>query len=204
MSHNDLSDKELVRLSIEGDTEARELFVENYSKLVYSCVHETLRMYCKDFLREDVEDIYNDIFLSLFKDDCKKLGQFRGDNNCTVASWLRIIAINSTRNFITRNRTFISLESATEEGLTHIDRMSDSRPSVLNQLIESEEIKLFKELIDELKPDDRLILKYYYKGSLPPEEIAKIMNVAVNTVYSKISRIKKRLKEILKSKKLLS
>ncbi len=196
MDQNNSSDKELLKECIEGNSEARAVFVERFSKLIYSCIHETLRMNCRDFLREDFEDIFNDIFLSLFKDDCKKLRQFRGDNDCTVASWLRIIAINTTRNFITRNRTFISLENDSEK--------PNPGPSALDQLIDSEEIVLFRQLLDELKPDDRLVLRYYYKGDIPPEEIAKIMNIAVNTVYSKISRTKKRLKEILESKKLLS
>jgi RNA polymerase sigma-70 factor (ECF subfamily) len=204
MEENSLSDKDLLKRCIEGNSEARAVFVEKYSRLIYSCIHETLRMNCSDFLREDIEDIFNDIFLSLFKDDCKKLRQFRGDNNCTVASWLRIIAINTTRNFITRNRTFISLENDSDQGLAQIDKRPNPGPSALDQLIDSEEIVLFKQLINELKHDDRLLLTYYYKGDIPPEEIAKIMNITVNTVYSKISRTKKRLKEILESKKLLS
>jgi RNA polymerase sigma-70 factor (ECF subfamily) len=199
-----LSEKELLKACINNGPGASGLFVEKYSRLIYSCIHETLRMNCSDFLREDIEDIHNSIFVSLFKDDCKKLRQFRGDNNCTVASWLRIIAINSTRNFIVRNRTFISLENASEQGLAHIDKMPNPESSVLNRLIDSEEIRLFKQLLDELKPDDRLILKYYYKSDISPDEIAKIMNITVNTVYSKISRTKKKLKEILESKKLLS
>ena len=204
MEQNNLSDKELLRTCIEDSPEARAVFVEKYSRLIYSCIHETLRMNCSDFLREDIEDIFNDIFLSLFKDDCKKLRQFRGDNNCTVASWLRIIAINTTRNFIMRNRTFISLDNSSEQGLAHLDKMQNPEPSALNQLIDSEEIRLFRQLLDELKPDDRLVLKYYYKSDISPDEIAAIMNITVNTVYSKISRTKKRLKEILESKKLLS
>ena len=199
-----LSEKELLKACINNGPGAGGLFVEKYSRLIYSCIHETLRMNCSDFLREDIEDIHNSIFVSLFKDDCKKLRQFRGDNSCTPASWLRIIAINSTRNFIVRNRTFISLESASEQGLAHIDKMPNPEPSVLNRLIDSEEIILFKQLLDELKPDDRLILKYYYRSDLSPDEIAGIMNITANTVYSKISRTKKRLKEILESKKLLS
>jgi RNA polymerase sigma-70 factor (ECF subfamily) len=204
MDHNNLSDKELLENCIEGDPEARNVFVEKYARLIYGSVHETLRLNCSGYIREDIEDIFNDILLSFFRDDSKKLRQFRGDNNCTVASWLRIIAINTTRNFIARKKTFISLEDAPGDGPARIDRMSSHEPSALKRLMDSEEIMLFRELLKELKPDDRLVLKYYYKSDISPEEIAKIMNITVNTVYSKISRTKKRLKEILENKKSLS
>ncbi len=204
MEQNNLSDKELLEQCIKGGPESRNVFVEKYARLIYACVHETLRQNCSGFISEDIEDIFNDILLSFFRDDCKKLRQFRGDNNCTVASWLRIIAINTTRNFITRNRTFISLEDAPGDGPAHIDRMSSHEPSALEQLMDSEEIMLFRELLKELNSDDRLVLKYYYKSDISPEEIAKIMNITVNTVYSKISRTKKKLKEILENKNSLS
>jgi RNA polymerase sigma factor (sigma-70 family) len=202
MSHS--SDRELLKACIEGDPGARDLFVERFSKLIYSSVHETLRMYSADFLREDIEDIHNNIFLSLFKDNSKKLRQFRGDNKCSVASWLRIIAINMSRNAIIRNRTFVSLDNSAEEGKAYIDALSGQDASVLDQLIDSEQIRLLNGSMDTLKADDRLIMKYYYKEELPPDEIAQIMNIAVNTVYSKISRIKKRLRRILESRNLLS
>lgn len=204
MEQKQAPEKELLKACIKGTAEAKGLFIEKYSGLIYSCIHETLRMYCPDFLRDDIEDIHNSIFVSLFKDECRKLRQFRGDNNCTVASWLRIVAVNTTRNVITRNRTCISLEQASAQGLAHIDRIPHPQPSVLNELMNAEDITLLKKSIEKLKPADRLILKYYYKSNIPPDEIAKIMNIAVNTVYSRISRTKKRLREILESNKLLS
>jgi RNA polymerase sigma-70 factor (ECF subfamily) len=197
------SDKELLKACIEGDSDGRDVFVDTFSKLIYSSVHETLRMYSADFLREDIEDIHNSVFLSLFKDESRKLRQFRGANNCSVASWLRIIAINATRNFISRNRTFISLHNGVDDGKSFIDTLSGQDSSVLNRLIDAEEVRLVNKSIEELKAGDRLILKYYYKEGLQPDEIAKIMNVAVNTVYSKISRIKKKLGGILKDRNLL-
>lgn len=197
------SDRDLLKRCIEGDREARDLFVGRFSRLIYSCVHQTLRMYSADFLKEDIEDIHNNIFLSLFRDDSKKLRQFRGDHNCSVASWLRIIAMNTSRNFIGRNRTLLSLNHAPDDGKSYFDLLTDSDPPVLNQLIDSEELRLMDESIEKLKADDRLILKYYYKEGMSPGEIAEIMNIAVNTVYSRISRIKKGLREILRDKHLL-
>ena len=198
------SDRELLKACIEGDPDAGDCFVEQYSRLLYNCIHETLRMYATDYLREDIEDIHNSIFISLFKDGRKKLGQFRGDNNCSLASWLRIIAINTTRNFVSRNRTFISLDSVPDEGDAYIDKLSGLGPPVLDLLIDSEEVRLVNLAVKELKADDRLVLIYFYKEGLPPEEIATIMNIAVNTVYSRISRIKKRLGKIVKEINLLS
>ena len=198
------SDRELLKACIEGDPAAGDCFVEHFSHLIFNSIHETLRMYCSDYLSEDIEDIHNSIFASLFKEGRKKLGQFRGDNNCSLASWLRTIAINTTRNFISRNRTFISLDSAPDEGNAYIDKLPCQGSPVLDRLIDSEEVRLVNLSVKELKAEDRLVLKYFYKEGLPPEEIANIMNIAVNTVYSRISRIKKRLGKIVKEINLMS
>jgi RNA polymerase sigma factor (sigma-70 family) len=203
MSYNELSDKELLRACIEADPEAGDYFVEKYSRLIYSCIHETLKMYSADYLREDIEDLHNNIFVLLFKDSCNKLKQFRGDNNCTVASWLKIIAMNTTRNVISRKKTFVSLDDDAENTAPIINKMPYPQSPVLEKLINAEEAHLLNRSIDALKADDKLVLKYLYNEELLPDEIAKIMNITTNTVYSKISRIKKRLQENLKKKKLL-
>ena len=59
-----------------------------------------------------------------------------------------------------------------------------------------EEIK--EKIIKELSAQDQLFLKLYYEKDLSPEEIAKNMNISVNTVYSKKARIREKFENSLK------
>ena len=203
MEHKYSSDKELLKACIHESPGARDLFVDEYSKLIHKCIDVTFKKYSTELQKDDSIDLFQDIFLSFFKDDCRKLHQYRGDNNCSVASWLRIIAINITLNFISRRKPLISLDDDSKDSGITVGELPDDRTPVTEILIDAEEDFLYKKAIEELNVQDQLVLKYLYQKGLTPAETAKIMNIETSTVYSKINRIKKKLQEILKSKNLL-
>lgn len=185
----DASEKELLKECIKGDKKVWDLFVDRYTKLIYNTILKTLQMYRSEFLYHDLEDIHNNIFLSLIEDDYKKLRQYKGLNGCTVSSWIMVIATNTTLNFIKRNKTSISLDDPLDEDRSLRDTIPDPQPSVIKQLEELEQSEMLKEIMDGLGSDDKLFLKYYYEEELSPEEIAGIMNLSVSAIYSKKNRI---------------
>jgi RNA polymerase sigma-70 factor (ECF subfamily) len=196
MNYRDLSDRELFKHCAEGSAEAWDFFVEKYSKLVYNSIHATLRKYSSDFLREDREDIYSQIFLSLLEDDCRRLRQFRGERNSTAASWLRVIAMNTTINYISRTKTHSSLDDGSETGMMARPQTDPPAPSVPELLNDAQEMKLLKLLIEKLDSEDKLIVRYHLEG-LSSKEIGRIVHKSNNAVDSKLSRIRKKLKDIL-------
>jgi RNA polymerase sigma-70 factor (ECF subfamily) len=196
MNFDDLPDKELFRLCAEGDPAAWDFFVEKYSKLVYNSIHATLRKYSSDFLREDVEDIYSQVFLSLLDEDYRRLKQFRGDRNSSAAIWLSVMAMNRTVNFISRTRTHISLDDESDTSKTIRFQKRSHQPSVLEQLTEAQEIKILNLVIENLKPQEQLIIKYHLEG-LSSKEIGGIVGKTQNAVDSLLSRTRKKLKDIL-------
>lgn len=196
MNYRDLPDRELFRHCAEGSAEAWDFFVEKYSKLVYNAIHATLRKYSSDALREDREDIYGQIFLSLLEDDCRRLRQFRGDRNSTAASWLRVIAMNTTINYISRTKKHSSLDDWCETGAMVLPRTEPPGPSVPELLNDAQEMKILKLLIERLDTEDKLIVRYHMAG-LSSREIGRILHKSNNAVDSKLSRIRKKLKEIL-------
>ena len=203
MCYNELSEKELLKACVDGDKAAWDIFVGKYSDLIYHTIHKTHRVYCPNFIYQDLEDLHNRIFLSFIEDDYRKLRQFQGINGCTVSSWIMVITTNTTINFIKRDKTPLSLNEPLDEERSIIDTISANQPSVIDMLEENENTALLKEIIDELKPSDKLFLRYCYGDDLPPEEIAQIMNISVSAVYSKKSRVIDRLKKIVREKDLL-
>lgn len=181
---------------IDGKQEAWDEFVRCYSKLVYYSITKALRSHNCNLQHEDVEDIYNGLFLSLIENDYKKLRQFEGKRGCTLSSWIRLITIRHTIDFLRSQRKHISLDQEGDSTDPLIETVPDDNLPIEKQIEQSETERIFREAISELPSSDRLFMKLYYENELPPEEIAKIMHVSVNTIYSKKNRIREKIKKL--------
>jgi RNA polymerase sigma factor (sigma-70 family) len=206
MNTERLSEKALLAECVRGDKKAWDLFVEQYSNLVYHTVRKTLDLHGPDYLYGELEDLHNGVFLSLLEHDYKKLRQYKGLRGCSVATWIMTISANYTLNFIrgTKQHQHESLdEKVPETGDTVGNGICHPSPSALEILTQTEESDLLRELVDGLDAGDRLFLKYYYEDELSPEEIATVMSVTVSAIYSKKSRILDKLRSIAKKKRSL-
>ena len=184
---------------INGNKAAWDSFVERYTNLIYHTINKILRLHNSDLLYDDIEDIHNSIFLLLMENNYRKLRQYKGIDNCSVSSWIMVITTNFTINHITRRKTFVSLDSQDpEKGQSALEALPDDSALPSERLTDKEQANLLQELMSELKPNDKLFLKYYYEDELPPEEIASIMHLTVSAVYSKKSRIIDKLRNIAK------
>lgn len=81
-------EKALLQDVFSGSQGAFEAFLERYRALIYSV------FYGKgfDFPRDYIEDLYQAFVLALTKDDYHKLRAFTGRNNCSLATFLQIVA----------------------------------------------------------------------------------------------------------------
>jgi len=198
MDFRELPDRELFRFCAEGRSEAWDFFVDKFSKLVYNAIHTTMKLYASDFLLQDVEDIYGQVFIALLDDNCRRLRQFRGDRDGSAASWLSIVAMNMTRNYIFRTKADMPLDDDHDEGKSMLDSLQSPRPSADAELSDAQERHILKTLIKQLRTQERLILQYHLDG-VSSREIARIVGRTQNAVDSLLSRIRKKLKDILDS-----
>ena len=90
-----LTDQALLAGCISGNRLTQEALVKQFSNLVYTSVQYILRARNISYCRSDLEDLHNTIFVTLFEKGCKKLRQYKGKNGCSLASWIRLIAIRT-------------------------------------------------------------------------------------------------------------
>jgi len=109
---------------LKRDGPAWNDFVHQYSGLIYHRIKTTLTIHHLDPSQHLIDDIFQDIFLSLVKDDFAQLRRFRGDHGCTLASWLRMIA---TRRTIDHLRKFNFPTELLEEPLEERHRESSHK-----------------------------------------------------------------------------
>jgi RNA polymerase sigma-70 factor (ECF subfamily) len=194
----------LLTKCINGEQASWDIFVKRYSKLVYHAVHHTLKLHSYTHKTEDIEDIHNSIFLSLIENDFRKLRQFEGRRGCSLSSWVRLISVRSTIDFLRSQKVHLSINGDSETAQPIIETLIDDRLSVEKQMEMAETERAFKDAINELSPSDKLFIRLYYEKELPEEEIAGIMHVSINTIYSKKNRIREKIKKILGDKSLFA
>src|SRR3989338_7605358 len=94
-----MDDFELIKGCITGDKASWDYFVEQFSRLIYDSIHRTFRKYGANLNEDVINDLHGDIFLSLLDNDYRKLRSFEGRNGCSLASFIRIIAVNKTIDY---------------------------------------------------------------------------------------------------------
>jgi RNA polymerase sigma factor (sigma-70 family) len=177
-----LTDIELIDQSLAGDQGAYAALIKRHQRFVFTLA---LR-FAKG--REDAEEIAQDCFVKAYR----SLAQFNRQSK--FSTWLYTIVYTTAMTFLRKKRvdttsiddegTFIQLENQSS-GLENNLAEQKSRSFYLNQAIE------------QLLPDDAMIITLFYKGEQSLEEIAEAMGMEANTVKVKLFRARQRLKEKL-------
>lgn len=139
----------------------------------------------------DIEDLAAEIFIDAFKG----IGKLRDPEK--LVPWLKVIATNkSSRYFRKRsNRREISNMIKTEAGEMDVfDTLVDE--VTVEQILQEAENKQFVErLVDTLPEAGKRIIRMRFWGEYKHEEIARIMNINLNTEKSIYRRSLKRLEK---------
>jgi len=182
-------EKSLLAGCLRGDKASWDAFVQQYSALVYHTIRKTLVSYHAEPSSELIDDLFQDFFVAIVRDDFKKLRQFRGEHGCTLASWVRLVAVRLTIDFLRKQ----------DPGYAQVtENIRSDFPDLAENLASREQQASLLEAIRSLSPRDRLILQLSFHENLPPQDIAGILKMTVNAVYTQKSRILDRLRNSLK------
>ncbi|WP_440895112.1 RNA polymerase sigma factor [Amphibacillus sp. Q70] len=170
----------LIYYSKQGDQLALEQLIQTY--------YDDIFRYCyrRCFGQKELaEEITQEVFLKLV-DHIKEYrftGKFR--------NYLLTIAVNLCTNTLSKKQ----LPTSTID-ITSLS--SSCKDSVVEQMIVDEKRKLVKTLIDALPAiqKDVIILRYYHDLKL--KDIARILNIPLSTVKSRLKQGQEKLKTKLK------
>ena len=181
------SDKELLDACLRGNKIAWDYLVRKFAGLIYRTIEQTLRASNYTNLTEELPDLVNSVFVALLENDCKKLRQYRGKNGCTLASWIRIVSVRHSIDYMRKFRESLPVEEAT--------LVTDQSPEHLADAAERRD--MLRRVISKLSPKEQLFVRFYYEEELSPEEVADAMNLLVGTVYSMKNQVREKLKKIV-------
>lgn len=147
-------EQELLSRCFERDQAAWSEFVQRYAGLIYHTIKRTSALRRAETPQDFVDDLFQDIFLSLVKDDFAELRRFRGDHGCTLASWLRMIAARRTIDYL---RTAKFPAELLEEPLENHPVETQER------LLDNEQSQLLAKVIEDLPSHEKIL----YRSILP-------------------------------------
>jgi RNA polymerase sigma factor (sigma-70 family) len=196
-----MDDLEFVQRCVNRDKKSWDEFIDRYSRLVYNYIHSTLALKgTNQFNRDNVNDLFQEIFLSLVKDNFKKLRSFKAKNGCSLASWLRQIAINSTIDYLRKCKPSVSLDQETDDNFSLKDIIADDSASVKDILADEEKLKDLKDCIKKLDTDEQYFLELHINRNLTLDRIKELLGISRPAVDMRKSRIIDKLKRCFKDK----
>ena len=173
------SEQELINTVLNGDPQAFDLVVHRYGDRMYRFILK----YIAD--RATAEDLTQETFISAFQ----TLDRF--NFQAKFSTWLFGIALNKIRNYYNRapeaRYRFVS-----DEWLQNFTSQGCSPPDAVER---KNTIQAVQRMIDQLPDDMREILILAAMEGCSYEEIARIVDMPVGTVKSKLFRAREQIRK---------
>ena len=168
-----------------GDMSAFEALFQQYQGLVFKTA------YLMTGNRQEAEDILQEVFVSVWKS--------RHTFNPTkgkLTTWLHRITINQCARIHRKKQpALLSLEKVTEEGFQLQAAENSELPD--ESLISKSEYEELMKALNSLDSKHRPVLVLRYFNDLSYDEIARVLDIPLGTVKSRINQALRSLREQL-------
>ncbi len=196
MSDEMRSEAELLARCLKGDAEAWDTLFNRH----YQAAARFVFQLGYDFTRQDVEEICQEVFLTVIK----HLDSFQG--NCQFQTWLFRIAANKARDYRQKQhaakrgggQVIIPLQPFDAEQGIGVDPPSQS-PAPDLALLMTERLTMVGQALEQLSDPCREVVELRYFADLSYEEIAASLGLNAKTVSSRLSKCLDRLESIAKA-----
>ena len=173
------TDVQIVEAVKSGRREGQDLMFGRYAQEVFAMI---IRQVSNE---QDAEELTQDTFLRAFSHI-----ESYDPQRASLPTWLCRIAYRLTLDFLKRRRPFVVSMEDTEVWQTDInDEQLEAELSTGNE----ERIQRLELLIDDLPPDERMLLMLYYFEDRSLDECSYIMDATSHALANRLYRIRKKL-----------
>lgn len=187
-------EKDLLKRCLTRDKKAWDIFVESYHPLISHAILQTLEKYSVSSVNQEIPDLFHTVFLSIIENNYKKLRQFQW--KCSLSSWLHIIAVRVTVDYLRKQSEHPSLNGETTAEKSLKDGIANGNPLPDHVIELKEEKRLFQQIKKRLSSKERLFVELCYSRELPSAKIATILKTTENNVYQLKNRVREKMKKI--------
>lgn len=160
-----------------GDRKAFREIYGLYAEMIYNIALKFSKS------KEDAEEITQEVFIKVYRFS----GKFEGKSS--VKTWLYRMAVNTSLNFIKKNRKLSSVEDV------DLGNVYFYHPGLAFEY--KEKAQLMFSLLDKLPEKQKTAFLLSYIEDLPRKEVATIMDLSLKAVEALLQRAKKKLKQLL-------
>lgn len=175
--------KDLIQKSIQGDGAAQETLVLAVQNKVY--------YHCKKMLKkeEDAQDATQDVLVAMLTslDKLKEPAAFWG--------WVNGITANRCRHLLSAPHKEWQIPE-NEEGDSLLDSVENLDETLVpEKALDNEETRrMILGLVDDLPPEQRMCVLFYYYDEMSVRDIAQAMDTSEGTVKSRLNYARKSIK----------
>ncbi len=176
-------DSILIQRTLDGDQTAFTTLVEKYQKGVHALVWQKIG----DF--HIAQEITQDAFLKAYQ----KLGTLKNHN--LFSGWLYVIATRLCYKWCRKKR--IPIQSIETVDSKEVDQVAYTFYVEEQRKSDADEARreLVQNLLKKLPESERTVMTLHYLGEMSCDSISEFLGVSSNTIRSRLSRARNRLKK---------
>ena len=180
--------EELVQKCASGDDAAFDILVKKYQNKIINIAYGMLQD------REDAYDVAQEVFIKLYR----KIGSFHGA--ALLDTWIHRVAVNASLDALRKRgrrvRT-MPLEVETDDEQTIELPVADDSASPEKVALQNERRRMLLAAIGRLDEKYRSVLVLREFEDMDYEQIARVLNISVGTVKSRLNRAREKLRNLL-------
>ena len=181
-----MDDRRLIADCLRGRTAAFGELVRRYQDRLYNTVYRLVDN------AEDAQDIVQEAFLHAYQ----ALDSFKGDSQ--FFTWLYRIAFNTAISLKRKQKAVLRIEAGRSDyGGTGepLDASEESRPG--HALERTERERKVQDALNRLSGEHKAVLVMKDMEGMKYEDMAKVLEVPIGTIRSRLHRARLELRELL-------
>ena len=167
----------------KGDRAACQRLVGDYGPTVFQMVRRIVMR------QEDAEEVWQDVFVKALRG----IGGY-DSRKASLSTWLCRIAYHESLNFVRTRRPEVVYMGEHDLGLNSLDDAPEE------SAYDSQTVQALEEALEMLPPHEQAVITMFYYDNMSLADIAYVTGSIPSTIGSQLSRIRKKLYRIIKSK----
>ena len=174
------TDEQIIEAVKDGKREGQRLMVSRYGQMVFAMIVRQVTA------TMDAEELTQDTFMRAFNN----IDRY-DSRRSSLGTWLCRIAYHLTLDFLKRRHpNIISMDDTTDISEEQLDtELSSGNEKRIQQL---------EQMMEELLPDEQMLLTLYYYEDRSLDECSFIMDTTSHALANRLYRIRKKLYKQLK------
>lgn len=168
------TDKDLIRLYMNGDERAFEMLLTRHKGKIYTSIF----MFVKE--TNLANDIFQETFIKII--DTFRSGKYNEEGK--FLQWALRIAYNLCVDFFRKNKRRATIAPSDDFDIFEVVKIADDNQE--SRMIKNQTHAKVRQLVDELPKEQREVILLRHYAELSFKEIAELTNVSINTALGRM------------------